>query len=113
MMGDVQTGMAWEFGPFSGERGNAARGAVFGLGAARNRAQRSSPRLRTGHSIFFRLWRQAGQVFPVLMEKVRGRRTRFPDGRTLRTVTYQDPVTHLEVSREITFFPRATPLSGC
>jgi alpha-galactosidase len=27
------------------------------------------------------------------------------DGRTLRIVTYQDPVTHLEVSREITLFP--------
>ncbi len=29
------------------------------------------------------------------------------DGRTLRTITYQDPVTQLEVSREITFFPQS------
>jgi alpha-galactosidase len=28
-------------------------------------------------------------------------------GRTLRTITYRDPVTHLEVSREITVFPGA------
>src|SRR5580658_4167490 len=26
-------------------------------------------------------------------------------GRTLRTITYRDPATHLEVSREITVFP--------
>ena len=27
------------------------------------------------------------------------------EGRTLRTITYRDPATHLEVSREITTFP--------
>lgn len=32
------------------------------------------------------------------------------DGRTLRTVTYQDPVTHLEVSREITMFPKESTI---
>jgi alpha-galactosidase len=29
----------------------------------------------------------------------------LPGGRTLRTITYRDPVTHLEVSREITTLP--------
>jgi alpha-galactosidase len=31
-------------------------------------------------------------------------------GRTLRTVTYQDPVTHLKVSREITLFPKGSAI---
>ena len=35
----------------------------------------------------------------------RKRFNRFLRGRTLRTITYRDPATHLEVSREITIFP--------
>jgi alpha-galactosidase len=34
----------------------------------------------------------------------------LPDGRTLQTITYQDPATHLEVSRETTLFPNGNAI---
>jgi alpha-galactosidase len=47
---------------------------------------------------FLSSWKKSETVHPLA------------DGRTLRTVTYQDPVTHLEVSREITLFPKGNAI---
>lgn len=47
---------------------------------------------------FLSSWKQSETVHPLA------------DGRRLRTVTYRDPVTHLEVSREITLFPKGSAI---
>ena len=49
---------------------------------------------------FLSSWKKSETVHPLA------------DGRTLRTITYQDPVTHLEVSREITLFPNANAMES-
>src|SRR5258708_18508458 len=64
----------------------------------------SCPRLRT--ALRFHFYVTVSRRMSSL-RRGRSRKTVHPlsEGRTLRTVTYRDPVTQLEVSREITVFP--------